>query len=137
MNTSALGTCDHCRLKYFMNISEGANGTSILKIYSVRNASLPIFELDTLAFDEYLNSYGGTLHTRKGDDFEGILGLGDQVSGELFLKDGVYSFWNRDEPDPVQSRTLPGANLYGTHPFFMYRAQDDLVYGVFTNVANA
>ena len=65
------------------------------------------------------------------------MGLADQVSGDLFLKDGVYSLWNRDEPDPVERGTLPGANAYGTHPFFIYRAQDDLAYGIFTNVANA
>lgn len=135
MNTDALGVSPGHRLKNFMSFTE-ANGTSILQINSVYNSKV-IFELNTLAFDEYLNSYSATLHTQQGDKFRGVLGLGDQVSADLFLKDGVYSLWARDQPDPVQHGTLPGANLYGTHPFFIYRAQDDLAYGVFTNVASA
>ncbi len=26
--------------------------------------------------------------------------------------------WSRDVPDPVQTGSLPAANLYGTHPFY-------------------
>ena len=48
-----------------------------------------------------------------------IMGLGDQVAGDLFLGDGIYSLWTRDIPSPVQDGKLPGKNLYGVHPFYM------------------
>ena len=37
----------------------------------------------------------------------GILGLGERVTHDLFLKDGVYGFWNRDAGTPVNDGSLP------------------------------
>lgn len=50
---------------------------------------------------------------------------------------GIHAFWNRDNPDPVDTGEEPTANDYSTHPFFAYTATDGEVYGVFSNVANA
>lgn len=71
-----------------------------------------------------------------------MLGL-DQVSSDLFLKDGVYSLWAYDTADPVEDGKPPGKNMYGTHPFYMAKAPQDTTpkstgwFGVFTNLANA
>lgn len=65
------------------------------------------------------------------------MGLSEQFSNNLFLPDGVYSLWSRDQPDPVQDGKAPGKNMYGTHPFYMARAHDESWFGVFTNLAAA
>lgn len=36
--------------------------------------------------------------TEQGDKFRGIFGLGERVTFEFFLKDGVYSMWTKDSP---------------------------------------
>jgi len=72
----------------------------------------------------------------------GILGLSEQIASDLFLKDGVYSLWARDDADPAEDGKPPGKNMYGTHPFYMAKAPLDTSpvfawYGIFTNLANA
>ena len=65
------------------------------------------------------------------------MGLGEQFTYDLWLKTGIFSFWSRDEPDPISRGTLPGANNYGTHPYFLGKANDNSWFGVFTNLAAA
>lgn len=31
------------------------------------------------------------------------MGIAERVSNGLFLDDGVYSLWSRDQPDPVET----------------------------------
>lgn len=45
--------------------------------------------------------------------------------------------WNYDIPSPFEDGRLPGNNVYGTHPFFMYKHDDDSWVGVFTKLAAA
>ena len=65
------------------------------------------------------------------------MGILEQTSTSLFLKDGVYSLWARDIPNPEQTTKAPGANMYGTHPFIMAKATDRTWFGQFINLAAA
>jgi len=65
------------------------------------------------------------------------MGLSEQVSTDLFLDDGVYSLWSRDATNPPQTGTLPGQNMYGTHPFYMFQQENENWHGVYTNLAAA
>ena len=65
------------------------------------------------------------------------MGLGERVSTSLFYDDGVYSMWNRDAATPPDNGRPPGKNVYGTHPFFMYKNGGGQWIGVFTKVAAA
>lgn len=53
--------------------------------------------------------------------FTGIFGLGERANKDFFFKDGVYSMWAKDIPTPIEDGKTPGNNLYGTHPFYMYK----------------
>ena len=86
---------------------------------------------------EYLNLIDGTAFTATASEFRGILGLWERVGSDLFLPDGVYTLWSRDQPDPVEDGRAPGKNLYGTHPFYMAKAADRSWFGIFTNLAAA
>ena len=52
------------------------------------------------------------------------MGLGERVTKNLFYEDGVYTLWNKDTALPFDLGVPPGANVYGTHPFFMYKNHD-------------
>jgi len=45
--------------------------------------------------------------------------------------------WSRDKPTPDEEGTLPAANMYGTHPFFMYKHKKDAWVGVLYKNAHA
>jgi alpha-glucosidase (family GH31 glycosyl hydrolase) len=95
-----------------------------------------IFSLNGFLLGENLNIIDGVAHTSP-TNFKGIMGLPEQVASNLFLPDGVFSLWSRDQPDPVQTGTLPSSNMYGTHPVYFAKATDKTWYGVFTNLAAA
>ena len=46
-----------------------------------------------------------------------LYGLGERV-GDFFLKEGIYTTWARDIPDPVDDGKPPGKNIYGSHPIY-------------------
>lgn len=75
--------------------------------------------------------------TEQNDRFTGIFGLGERASLNFFLKDGVYSMWNKDSQSPLEKGTLPAANMYGTHPYFMYKHKPNMWIGVFYKLAAA
>jgi len=52
-----------------------------------------ILKINEIIYDSYLNWVGLELYTQKGEDFTGMIGLGERVQGNLFLEDGVYSSW--------------------------------------------
>jgi alpha-glucosidase (family GH31 glycosyl hydrolase) len=70
-------------------------------------------------------------------DEQGIYGLGEHIGNSLHLEKGVYSMWSRDVPDPIEYGTLPAANLYGTHPFYMGMDTSSNWFGVFTRLSSA
>lgn len=90
-----------------------------------------------MLMDQFLNLIESTLNTTSGDDFLGIIGLGEKVGPDFFYKDGVYSLWSRDTPSPVEDGKSPGKNIYGTHPFNMFKNDKNCWVGVFTNLAHA
>ena len=94
-----------------------------------------VFDLNGMVLRSYFNQILAQAKVKGGADFQGIMGLAEQVTSKLFLEDGVYSLWSRDVPSPVSTGKLPGSNLYGTHPFYMARATDDTWFGVYTNLA--
>jgi hypothetical protein len=65
------------------------------------------FSLNGFLLAENLNVMDTIAHTyiSAPDDgsYKGVMGLSEQVSSDLFLPDGVYSLWARDQPDPVQT----------------------------------
>ena len=65
------------------------------------------------------------------------MGLGERVQEDLFYQDGVYSMWNRDATTPKEDGRPPGNNIYGTHPFFMYKNTASSWVGCYTNLAAA
>ena len=71
------------------------------------------------------------------DSFRGIFGLGERASTDYFFKSGVYSLWNKDIDNPTENRKLPGKEVYGTHPFYMYKHGINSWVGVYHNLAQA
>jgi len=63
--------------------------------------------------------------------------LGERATPGLFYPDGVYSMWSMDTANPIDNGKTPGKNLYGTHPFYMWRSQSSVWTGVYTNLAAA
>jgi alpha-glucosidase len=45
--------------------------------------------------------------------------------------------WARDIPTPIENGKTPGNNLYGVHPFYMYKLEASRWMGVFTNLVQA
>jgi hypothetical protein len=77
------------------------------------------------------------VNTSAGINYKGVMGLAEQVSSDLFLPDGVFSLWSRDQPDPVQTGKIPASNMYGTHPVYFGRTSATTWSGIFTNLAAA
>lgn len=90
-----------------------------------------------MLFDSYLNWIDVTVNTLNDADFSGVFGLGERASHDFFLQDGIYGMWARDQPTPDEMGTLPGANMYGTHPYFMYKHKKQAWVGVLYKLANA
>lgn len=66
------------------------------------------------------------------------MGLWERNQNDLFLDEGVYSFWSRDVPDPLATGKLPAPNSYSNHPVYMGKSPDYTYwYGVFQNNAAA
>lgn len=102
----------------------------------IRNKEgVEVFNLDGMALSEYFNSFRGTFTTKKSS--KGLMGLFERTSNDLFLKDGVYSLWSRDVPNPVENGKPPGKNLYGSHPVVMGMATDNSWFGMYSNNAAA
>jgi len=67
----------------------------------------------------------------KDKDFTGIFGLGERASHDFFYQDGVYSLWTRDVGTPVENGKPQGNNMYGVHPFYMFKRDVSNWVGVF------
>ena len=90
-----------------------------------------------MVFDSYLNWINVQAQLETGDKFTGVFGLGERANKDFFYKDGVYSMWARDQPTPDETGTLPGSNMYGTHPYFMYKHKTNAWVGVLYKLAHA
>lgn len=87
-----------------------------------------------LGFAEYFTRFG--VNMQSDPTTPGIWGLGEQFGTSIFVQDGIYTQWDADRADPVSTGKLPGANAYGTHPFWMYKSTGNFV-GMFYNNLNA
>jgi len=90
-----------------------------------------------MVFDKYLNMFETKAHSTPGKGFKGIFGLGEKVGPDFFLPDGIYSLWSRDDASPVEDGKSPGKNIYGTHPFYMFKNDDITWVGVYTKLVAA
>lgn len=90
-----------------------------------------------MLFDSYYNHIIAEANTLKGNDFKGVFGLGERANKDFFYKDGVYSMWTRDIPTPDEDGKLPGKNMYGVHPFYMYKHKEASWVGVLYKLAHA
>lgn len=78
-----------------------------------------------------------TVLTKTEDDFQGMIGLFERTTENLFVDSGVYSLWTLDAPNPLETGNMPAPNTYGVHPFYMIQSPDDSWLGVYTNLAHA
>lgn len=65
-----------------------------------------------------------------------LIGLGDQTSDSMFLKDGVYSLWQRMGGETADQK-LPGKNAAGVEPFVISASATMPSVGFFSNSAAA
>lgn len=96
-----------------------------------------VFDIEGLVFSAWLNIVKSKAYLAEGDDFQGIFGLGERVSSLLTYQDGVYSMFARDAGTPTDHGTIPGSNVYGVHPFYMFKTDSAVWTGVYTNLAQA
>jgi alpha-glucosidase (family GH31 glycosyl hydrolase) len=88
-----------------------------------------------LYLSQYFMTWGTSLMSMPKPNFHGAFGLGERVD-DYFLKEGTYSFWNRDSPNNMENGLLPGKNNYGTHPFFAWQSPTGtFVSNYFNNAA--
>lgn len=93
-----------------------------------------------MSFGEYINVIKGSASVYTGTDgksFKGVMGLSQYTTSDLFLKDGKYSLWNRDPPNPYETLRKPDQNGYSTHPYIFGKVTADEWFGVFINNAAA
>lgn len=109
-----------------------------VKNYLEKDALEPLFTLrSNMMLNQYLNSWEGTAELRRDPDFQGLMGLPDQTSTDLFLGNGTYSLWNREAAEPVETGKYPTENTYGSVPFVMGAASNHTWMGLYSNVAAA
>ena len=71
---------------------------ALITIYTrAKGYKTRIFSLGGVMLDDNLNFINGKAWTP--DD--GIIGLGDRTTDNLYVKSGVYSLWNRGTPTNV------------------------------------
>jgi hypothetical protein len=120
-----------------VKINEDATTKAISIDILAADKTTPLYTISgDMQLGEYFNTFRGTAHTRAAG-FQGLMGLAEQTTTDLFLKDGLYSLWSLDTPNPVETGMAPGSNMYGTHPFLMGAATDGSWFGVFANLAAA
>lgn len=98
---------------------------------------MTFFQIKNLVYDSYLNWIGMQAFTQKGDNFRGVMGLGERTQQSLFYEDGTYSMWSFDRPSTLEDGQAPGKNSYGVHPFFMYQHNANHWVGILVKQAQA
>jgi Galactose mutarotase-like len=123
-------------LKSFIELTNEPQFQMKFKYRSDSNPST-VLTVKGMMFDSYYNYINVEANTPTGNDFRGVFGLGERASKDFFLQNGVYTMWSRDQPTPDETGTLPGNNMYGTHPYFMYKHKKDAWVGVLYKLAHA
>ena len=106
-----------------------------LTVHEYQQPNNVYFKIDdnSLILSEYFLSLDTQINTN------GYLyGLGERVT-EFFIKEGIYTTWSRDIPDPYDDGKWPGNNIYGSHPVYFTRAKSGNKYhwGMLNLNANA
>lgn len=96
-----------------------------------------VWTLDNIIQAQYLNVIKSRPTTKLDEDFNGMIGLFERTTENIFIESGVYSLWALDAANPAETGNLPASNLYGVHPFYMIQSPDDSWLGVYTNLAHA
>ncbi|CAI2383231.1 unnamed protein product [Moneuplotes crassus] len=79
--------------------------------------------------DKYLE-IGFTLPTQT------LFGLG-QHNSKFLLSEGEWTMWNRDQPGSPKAEGEGKQQLYGTHPFLMFKTSDNKFGGILFYNSNA
>lgn len=115
------------------------NEEFFLHVHSARNSSNIYFKIEasSLLFGPQYLELTSQINTNKK-----IHGLGERVSPNFFLTEGIYTTWARDIPSPVEDGKWPGNNDYGTHPVIFTRANfpnktDSSFYALYNHNAGA
>ena len=66
----------------------------------------------------------------------GIWGLGERISS-FFYETGVYTSLARDNGSPFDNGKPPGNGMYGHHPVYFGRSDENTTFGVFNLNPNA
>jgi maltase-glucoamylase len=107
-----------------MIIMPGSTSTHFqMQVLSTKDGKTVVWDTNDhpIQLSEYLMTWGADLKTGVDTDFTGAFGLGERVD-EFMIRDGVYSFWNRDSPNTEENGKLPGKNNYGTHPLIAWKS---------------
>lgn len=138
---TSIGACngDDCKLAEYVKVDTSSNPTNLITVMSkaAGKEAVDVWSLNAVVQEAFLNMMSTTVHSKAGDGFHGIMGLAERTSNELFIADGVYSLWSRDDANPVETGSLPASNAYGVHPFYLSAATDSTWFGVYTNLAAA
>jgi hypothetical protein len=81
-----------------------------------------VYKLEGFLLDTLFNMIIATVYLDK-TNYKGIMGLSDQIRNDVFLKDGVYTLWNRNDNTEADGQ-FPGKNSHGSSPFYMGKAED-------------
>lgn len=99
-----------------------------------------MYSITGFIFDDYLNwvnAEANAMPADSEDDFRGIFGLGERAQKDFFMRSGVYSMWAKDIDNPTENGKLPGKEVYGAHPFYMFKHKNNSWVGVYHNNAQA
>jgi len=113
--------------EYYFGVSSDPNKTLdfiISKPSDPEDVILNTLNANTAFDDQYI-------HLRSLLTANAIYGLGERVTTDFNLSHGVYTMFTRDEVSPIEDGKTPGKNMYGDHPFFMFRMFDGSFGGIF------
>ncbi len=66
-----------------------------------------------------------------------IYGLGERVYPHFAIRKGTYTIFSRDAVSPVEDGLPPGDNMYGSHPFYLFRTPENRFGAVLFLSSNA
>ena len=129
-----LGTGTYSKIDDYVKVSNQTK-KFVLQIHEFQNPDIVYFEIDedSLVFSDYYLS----LETEINSNGK-IYGIGERTT-DFFIKDGIYTSWSFDAPDPIDDGKPPGKNAYGVHPVYFTRSKTGKQshWGMFNLNANA